>query len=125
MNERIDQLQREGAARPGVIGLGGGLPSAAQFPRVALARAFVSALNRQGAPGLQYGWPEGLESLRERIAARLRQRGAEVDAQAVIITNGAQQAIALACDLVCPRVRASWWTPRPIPRRSISLPPAS
>jgi 2-aminoadipate transaminase len=45
---------------------------------------------------LQYGWPEGSPDLREWIAARLRRRGAHVDADDVIVTSGAQQAIALA-----------------------------
>jgi 2-aminoadipate transaminase len=39
--------------------------------------------------------------LREQIAARLRARGAEVAADDVLVTNGAQQAIAIAVGLVC------------------------
>ena len=101
MDQRIDELQRQGAATPGVIGLGGGLPAAAQFPRAALARAFLHAVNRPEAPALQYGWPEGLQSLSTRIAERLRDRGADVDPANVLITNGAQQAIALASELTC------------------------
>ncbi len=53
-----------------------------------------------GSPALQYGWPEGSKALRGFIAGRLRERGAAVDAESVIITNGAQQAIALAVDVL-------------------------
>jgi 2-aminoadipate transaminase len=95
----IDRLIRKAAASPRVIGLGGGLPSEKQFPRKELAAAFVAALKRQGSPALQYGWPEGQEPLRVWIARRLRERGATVAADDVIITNGAQQAIALAAGL--------------------------
>ncbi len=98
MDPRIDAIQREAAARDGVIPLGGGLPSEQQFPRRALAAAFVEVL-RPGSAALQYSWPEGSQELRERVAARLRARGATVSAQDVLITHGAQQAIDLALQL--------------------------
>lgn len=103
MNDAIEGLQRRAAADSRVIGLAGGLPSVSQFPRAALARAFLGALTRPEAPGLQYGWPEGSASLRRRIAERLRARGAEVSENDVIVTSGAQQAIAIAVDLLCQR----------------------
>ena len=97
----IDALTRRAAATPGLIPLAGGLPSEAQFPRAELAECFVRVLTKQGAPALQYGWPEGLESLRGRIAERLVGRGLRgLTAADVIITNGAQQAIALATQVL-------------------------
>jgi 2-aminoadipate transaminase len=45
---------------------------------------------------LQYGWPEGTPALRDWIAARLRRRGAAVERDDVLVTAGAQQAIAIA-----------------------------
>lgn len=101
MDPSIDRLQRRSAADGRVIGLAGGLPSDAQFPRQALARAFLGAITAPGAPALQYGWPEGSERLRRWIAQRLVRRGARVSANEVVITNGAQQAIALAAQLLC------------------------
>lgn len=95
VDPRIDRLQRIGAASPGVIALGGGLPAAELFPRAALARAFLSVVGAPGAEALQYGWPEGTPGLRAWIAARLRARGAEVSADDVIVTSGAQQALAI------------------------------
>jgi 2-aminoadipate transaminase len=101
VDPRIETLQRKAAADAGVIGLGGGLPADAQFPRKALVAAFLEALSSAGLPALQYGWPEGLASLREKIARRLNGRGMNVGPDDVIITNGAQQAIALSLELVC------------------------
>lgn len=101
MDARIDSLQRKAAGDPSVVGLAGGLPTEVQFPRRALGQAFVRALGAQGAPALQYGWPEGSLKLRQWIAGRLQQRGAEVEAGDVLITSGAQQAIAIAAQLLC------------------------
>jgi 2-aminoadipate transaminase len=101
MDERIDAIQRRTAGDPRVIGLAGGLPSEAQFPKRALARAFVRVLEHAGAPALQYGWAEGFESLRALIASRLRARGAPVAAADVIVTSGAQQAIAIVLEAIC------------------------
>lgn len=97
VDAKIERLQREGA-RPGIIGLGGGLPNDALFPRRQLCDAFVAAV--RGPSALQYGWPEGSELLRGWIAERLRARGADVDCEDVIITSGAQQAIALASSVL-------------------------
>jgi 2-aminoadipate transaminase len=94
----VDELVRHAVASDRVINLGGGLPAEKQFPRAALTASFVRVLAMRGSPALQYGWPEGQRSLRERIARRARSRWAQDDTAAddVIITNGAQQAIALA-----------------------------
>lgn len=99
--DRLDALTRQAADTRGLIPLGGGLPSEAQFPRAALADSFLRVLSRRGSPALQYGWPEGLESLRQRISERLRERGLSgLTADDIIVTNGAQQAIALATQLL-------------------------
>lgn len=97
MDPRIDRLQRISARRKGLLPLGGGLPAAELFPRRLLAGAFRSAVSSEA---LQYGWPEGNERLRAFIAERLVTRGARVAASDVIVTSGAQQAIAIAADLV-------------------------
>ena len=103
MEKRVERLHRIAAATPGVISLGGGLPSDALFPRGPLGRAFVRAMREPRASALQYAWPEGRAELREWIAERLRARGAEVGADEVIVTSGAQQAIALAAQLAFAR----------------------
>jgi 2-aminoadipate transaminase len=101
VDDRIDAIQRRTARDPRVIGLAGGLPSEAQFPKRELARSFFRVLEQAGVPALQYGWAEGFESLRQLVASRLRARGASVSADEVIVTSGAQQAIAIALEVIC------------------------
>ena len=96
----IDRLQRSAAAAPDVLSLAGGLPAQSLFPRRVIARAAIDALGHSDCAALQYGWPEGAPDIREWIAARLAARGVAVAADDVIVTAGAQQAIALAIDAV-------------------------
>jgi 2-aminoadipate transaminase len=91
----VEELQKEAAETPGVIALGGGLPDSDLLPADALAAAFLRAV-REPTVALQYGWCEGLPDLRAWIAGRLTARGARVTADDVVITAGAQQALALA-----------------------------
>lgn len=100
----IDRLQRRACVLPGVIALGGGLPAPELFPRAMLSRAFLRAIQR--TDGLQYGWPEGTLGLRDWVAQRLRDRGAVVSADEVIVTSGAQQALAIATEVLGERGRA-------------------
>lgn len=103
VDKRIDELQRLAATQSSVIGLGGGLPSDELFPRAGLARAFLRAMRDPNAGALQYAWPEGREALRGWIAARLNDRGASVKPDDVIVTSGAQQALAIAAQLALAR----------------------
>jgi 2-aminoadipate transaminase len=96
----IDRLQRKAAAAPDVLSLAGGLPAQSLFPRRVIATATLHTLGQANCAALQYGWPEGAPELRAWIAARLAARGAKVTADDVIVTSGAQQAIALAIDAV-------------------------
>jgi len=91
-----DLLARRAAETPGIISFAGGLPDPALFPKRQLAQAFVAALQSDGTAALQYGWPEGSLELRRWIAGELNGRGAQVTAERVIITNGAQQGIQIA-----------------------------
>ncbi|HWP08359.1 MAG TPA: PLP-dependent aminotransferase family protein [Polyangiaceae bacterium] len=101
MDQRVEELQRRCVARPGVLSFAGGLPAAATFPLAALA----TALGETERDALQYDWPEGREGLRRWIAARLRQRGADVAADDVLVTSGAQQALDIAVQLTLPERR--------------------
>jgi 2-aminoadipate transaminase len=91
-----DLLARLAADKPGLISFAGGLPDPELFPKRDLSEAFLVALESQGRTALQYGWPEGSLDLRRAVADELCSRGANVDAERVIITSGAQQAILLA-----------------------------
>ena len=100
MDDRIERLQRRSAKTEGILSLAGGLPADELFPRQKLASAFLSVVGRRNCEALQYGWPEGSEGLRGWIAERLRARGADVRPDDVIVTSGAQQALAIAVDLI-------------------------
>src|SRR5689334_10815469 len=96
--EVIDRLQRRSAANHEVLSLAAGLPAESLFPRSSIAEATVRVLGRSDCEALQYGWPEGSLALREWIATRLRARGAEVTAEDVVVTSGAQQALSLVVE---------------------------
>ena len=96
----VEKIQRIAAARSDVLSFAGGLPDPDIFPRAALTRAFLRAIGHSGAPALQYGWAEGRPGLREFIANRLRARGCRLSADDVLVTSGAQQAIAIAAQLI-------------------------
>jgi 2-aminoadipate transaminase len=100
---RIDQLMRTGAAVDGMITLGGGLPAGELFPRQSLSSSFLRIVSDPRADALQYGWAEGREGLRTWVTERLRLRGANVNAGDVIITSGAQQALAIATQVIFQR----------------------
>jgi 2-aminoadipate transaminase len=95
VDARILALHKAAAAREDVLGLAGGLPADELLPQAKLATA-LAEVAASGADALQYGWPEGDEALRVWIASRLAARGAPVEPRRVIVTAGAQQALALA-----------------------------
>ena len=86
--------------RPGLVSLGGGLPSADGFPAEALREASQRVLTQAPREALQYGTTEGLPALREWVAERLRQRGLDVQATQVLITSGSQQGLDLVAKLL-------------------------
>ena len=86
--------------RPGLVSLGGGLPSAASFPAEALRATAQRVLSQTPREALQYATTEGLPALREWVAERLRQRGLAVHATQVLITSGSQQGLDLVAKLL-------------------------
>jgi 2-aminoadipate transaminase len=112
MDLRIDQLQRRAAGHPGVIPLAGGLPADELLPRAELAHAMESILaqrtqrtgKREAGP-LRRTWPECVIKLRGWIADRLNARGAQVDDEDIIVTAGAQHALALIARTLKPGQR--------------------
>jgi 2-aminoadipate transaminase len=116
MDRRIESLQRRCAADHRVISLGGGLPAPVLFPRRALAAAAARVLRRADDAALQYGWPEGGAELRGYIAAGLRARGvSDVSAEDVVITSGAQQAVAIAVEVLATPGARAWVEPESYP----------
>jgi len=99
-----EKLVRLAAASTDVISLAGGLPDPTLFPTNELGDALFRALSHSHDSPLQYGWPEGDRELRAYVAGELERRGADVSPSDVIITSGAQQAIAIALSSI-PRCR--------------------
>ena len=88
------------AARPGLISLGGGLPSPDSFPVTALRQAAERTLSDRPGVALQYSSTEGHPVLRSWVASHLQQRGLLVQADQVLITSGSQQGLDLAATLL-------------------------
>jgi 2-aminoadipate transaminase len=83
------------ATEPGVISLSTGWPSPRLYPVDDLKRATAIALDESGDTAFGYLTAEGLVDLREQIAVRGRQQGWAQDADEIIVTSGARQAIDL------------------------------
>lgn len=103
MPDPIETLLRKAAGKSHVIGMGGGLPSPRQFPRRALVQALADAVFQPAPAALQYAWPEGADDLRARIAEHMASRGTPVDPDRILVTSGAQQALMVTVQLLCPR----------------------
>jgi 2-aminoadipate transaminase len=82
-------------ARPDVISLAGGFPSAAALDLDGLREATKRATARSPALAFQYGNSEGYLPLRELIVQRARETGLRLDAAQTVITTGSQQALDL------------------------------
>lgn len=102
MPSDVMNLLRAAAGRDDVISFAGGLPAPRTFPRALLRDAACHAVEDGRHDALQYDWPEGRPALRERVAERLRARGVDVDPGEIVMTNGAQEAIALTTEVLQP-----------------------
>ncbi|MFF5302418.1 PLP-dependent aminotransferase family protein [Streptomyces sp. NPDC013161] len=81
-------------ARADVISFAGGMPAGELFDAEGITAAYSRAL-RSPRQVLQYSTTEGDPRLREAIALRLSARGLETTRDQLVITTGAQQALAL------------------------------
>jgi DNA-binding transcriptional MocR family regulator len=84
------------AGRDDVISLATGWPSPSTYPTKELARIAADVFAEEGGGALSYLPAEGLFDLREQFAARGRTYGWAQDADEIVVTSGAQQAIALS-----------------------------
>ena len=83
------------AARPEVISLAGGMPSVESLDEHEVARVFREVLEEVGATALQYGGGQGLPALRATAVRLMAEEGIAADADDVVVTTGAQQALDL------------------------------
>jgi 2-aminoadipate transaminase len=82
-------------ARPDLISFAGGLPPTEAFDTEGIGAAVNAALEREPASCLQYGPTSGATPLRNALCEIMRSRGVVVNPDELIVTTGAQQAIAL------------------------------
>lgn len=88
---------------PGAISFAAGNPSADSFPVDALRKIAADIFENSPSEALQYSVTEGYPPLRKAVADRLRERFA-IDCHEkgmTLITSGGQQAIELACKVLC------------------------
>jgi 2-aminoadipate transaminase len=88
------------AGREDVVSLAVGWPSPSTYPTSQLAAITADVFEEIGGQALSYLPAEGLFDLREQIAVRGREYGYAEDADEVVITSGAQQAIALSVQAI-------------------------
>jgi len=93
--------------KPGMLSLSAGFTDNLSLPVDAVREATLSLLSRPSEPEyLQYGTNQGRPLLRELLARRLRQTDPEAGeladlASRCLITNGSQQALYLAVQVLC------------------------
>lgn len=78
---------------PDAVSLSFGFPFTESFPRDGLAESVDEILRGDGHSALQYGGGEYVTKLNEHLARRARDRGVDCDADNVLVTNGATNAI--------------------------------
>lgn len=87
---------------PGAISFAAGNPAPESFPAQELATIAADIFENNAAEALQYGVTEGYAPLRQLVADRLKQKfGIDTQANTTVITSGGQQAIELACKVLC------------------------
>ncbi len=80
---------------PTIISFAGGLPSPEAFPVEDLSIIFEELLHEDNTPALQYGPTSGDPLLKKALATMLASRGIAAQADHIIVTHGAQQALEL------------------------------
>ena len=95
----VDEVH-EGIHRPGVLPLGVSNPTMALPATKTLHRAMKRVMSTAEARAFSYAPTSGEPALKRQIAVRYLNLGVEVDPDEIIITNGAQEALALAIQAV-------------------------
>ena len=90
----------DGGHMPGVVPLGLSNPVLARPTGKALNRAMRRVMTRTADRSVNYGPMNGYPELRRQIAYRYLDQGVRVEPDQILITNGAQEALALALQSV-------------------------
>lgn len=91
---RLIDFMRQ-ADEPGLINFAAGVPGLDSLPTESLAAAFQRAFAKDGAAIFAYHHPEGDRRLRDLLADRMQQRGADVTGGEIVMTTGCSQALQL------------------------------
>ncbi len=81
--------------KPGIISFAGGFPDPALFDVEGIRESTAAVLASNPGPVLQYGATEGYQPLREQLSSFMRNKGATVAPDGLIVTTGSQQALDL------------------------------
>ncbi|KZN40258.1 PLP-dependent aminotransferase family protein [Pseudoalteromonas luteoviolacea] len=95
----IEQVY-EGIHSPHCAPFGIANPVAAMSNELVLAKMMRQALKQAGSQILEYGAMDGLDRLKRQIAQRYLHMGLSVSIDDMVITNGAQEALAIALQCV-------------------------
>ncbi len=87
-------------SQPGMRSLAGGIPAPEAFPMEIIGGLTVEVLERYGSRAVQYDLTEGFVPLREQLVPYLAEKGIVTDAQAIAITTGSQQALAVLAQIL-------------------------
>ena len=80
---------------PGIISFAGGFPDPALFDVEGIRIAADAVLSNNPGPVLQYGATEGYGPLREQLSLFMKNKGATVAPDGLMVTTGSQQALDL------------------------------
>jgi DNA-binding transcriptional MocR family regulator len=83
------------ASRPEVVSLAGGMPYVDAIPDEDVLEVVRQVLDEHGTASLQYGGGQGYPRLRDRLVDLMRAEGVDGDAEDIVVTTGAQQALDL------------------------------
>jgi 2-aminoadipate transaminase len=78
------------AANPGMVSLGGGLPSPESFPLELVSELTGKVLSKYGSVALQYDMTEGFTPLRKELIEYVKTKGVTAGLENIYITSGSQ-----------------------------------
>ncbi|EIJ34807.1 PLP-dependent aminotransferase family protein [Thiothrix nivea] len=90
----------QAANQPGFVQLGAAVPDASFMPMRAFQRSMTKVARLHGMRAANYAFPPGLPELLQQIARRMYLAASRVTAGRILITNGCQEALALALQTV-------------------------
>lgn len=86
----------QAANQPDFVQLGAAVPHASFMPMRAMQRSLNKVARLHSMRAANYAFPPGLPELQQQIARRMVLSGSRVEPSRVLITNGCQEALALA-----------------------------